>query len=373
MENMAIRFPKDSLKHEAAIEWWYFNGNLQDAKGRKYAFMDCLFKANPKKAGISFLEKIPLKRIYFSHSLLSDVSKNKTVSRIHPLSIISRDSFSKKLLFVDYIHPSLGGYVNYEINEAKPFCYRIKTEDFDLMLKARKKPLLHNGKGVFVFAGKAELSGMTETQSVSHHDKKPVYYYSLTDLDAKGTINLNGKEISVKGKAWMDHEWANEAGEKKWNWFSVQLDSGEEMMIQEYKDKYRYAGIAHKNGKVEFASDLILIPKEEWKSKKTGASYPVEWKILVPSRKIELETKALARHELLFGDINYFEVPVEVSGKVNGKNVKGKGFMELVGRRMSKSAVEVYGKEIKKEVEKYWEWGKEKAVSYLKERLAHYF
>ena len=141
-------------------------------------------------------------------------------------------------------------------------------------------------------------------------------------------------------------------------------------MLQEYVGKYRYAGILNKNGKADFCRDLILIPHREWKSKKTGAKYPVEWKVFVPSKKIELQVKPFVEHqEMIFGNINYWEGPISVSGKIGKKKVKGKGFMELVGRKMHKSAVRVYEEATLKELHKYWRWGKKKTVSYLKEKL----
>jgi predicted secreted hydrolase len=78
MEYRKIKFPMDELHHDNIIEWWYFNGFL-DTKKNKYAFMTCLFKADRKKVNLKFL-KIPVKNIFFSHSLLYDLKK-KTVQR----------------------------------------------------------------------------------------------------------------------------------------------------------------------------------------------------------------------------------------------------------------------------------------------------
>lgn len=331
-----MKFPKDSFPHNSLIEWWYFNGNLTDKQGNKYSFMNCLFKTNPKKTDIPLVNRIPAKEVYFSHSLLSDANK-KIIVRTHPLSILSKDSFSKKRLFINYFNPSVTGYVNNEITELEDGEYHIKNEDIDLTLKAFKKPFLHNGNGVF------------------NLKNKKVFYYSFSDMKAKGTIKIGKKTIQVSGVCWMDHEWAGFTGIKKWDWFSVHLDNDSELMLQNYNNgEHVYAGIYHKNQKIESASDLIMLPKKFWKSRVTGASYPVAWKLEVPSKRIVLNIKAPSeKQEVIFGSMNYWEGSIEISGRMNNKKVKGIGFMELVGRKMKKSNINLYKQQLKKNASFY--------------------
>ena len=77
-----IEFPQDELAHNNFIEWWYFNGHLRDTKGNRYSFMDCLFKIDVKKVNIPFLNKMPFKTLYFSHSLLSDIEAKKFYPKV---------------------------------------------------------------------------------------------------------------------------------------------------------------------------------------------------------------------------------------------------------------------------------------------------
>src|SRR4029079_17523931 len=51
-------------------------------------------------------------------------------------------------------------------------------------------------------------------------------YYSLTDLEAKGTITLKGKAHDVTGVVWMDHEYGGWGASVKWYWQSMILDNG---------------------------------------------------------------------------------------------------------------------------------------------------
>ncbi len=303
-----ITFPKAELCHKTPIEWWYFNGNF----GR-YAFMNCLFRANLKEVKLPLFSGIPIKTLYFAHSLLSDLKEKKFYPSIKYIVSISDDSFSKEKLFINYTDPvAIDGYINSEIVEKEKFSYHLKTESLDLDLESKKKPLLQGGKGYF------EL------------DKVSTYYYSLTNLQTEGKIKLEGKEIKVKGKSWMDHQWTETKSFKdNWIWFSFQFEDNRELVCFKYGDgekTYTSASISYANGKEGHTKEVRIIPlSKTWKSPKTESEYTLNWKIEIPPFNIDLETEAfIPSQEMVFGKINYWEGPVKVKG--------GVGFMELVGR-----------------------------------------
>ena len=343
-----IKFPKDELDHNHIIEWWYFNGNLKDKKGNKYAFMNCLFKADVKKIKIPFLSKIllkskiPLKTIYFCHSLVSDIKQKKFYPSINYLSFISKDSFLKPLLFINYLNSIIpAGYINCKIEEKEKFKYHLKTEDLNLTLTSTKKPLLLDGNGYI------DLKS------------KKTYYYSLTSLKTKGTIRIKNKLIKVKGKSWMDHQWANASYSKNdsWIWFSIQLDNKTEMVCFEYndgKDKTYLASISYPNNKQEHIHKVKFTPLgTKWISPKTKAEYPLSWSIEIPSKGINLEVAPLIRNqEMIFGTINYWEGPLTVRGVFNNKKVKGLGFLELTGYPSEWNSFEFAKDEIKNTINK---------------------
>ena len=336
-----IKFPQDELAHDNIIEWWYFNGHLEDKKGNKYAFMNCFFKANSKKVKIPFLKKYPFKTIYFSHSILSDIKAKRFYPKIDYVSLVSEDSFSKPLLFVNYINPIIiKGYINKLIEETSKFKYHIKTGDFDLNLASVKRPLLEGGTGYVKL------------------DSKSTYYYSLTNLKTEGTIKINGKPIKVKGKSWMDHQWADESYSKdKWTWFSIQLDDKTEIVCFEFDDgkvKTYLASISHPNNKQEHTNEVKFTPLGiKWTSPKTKAEYPLSWKIEIQSKNIDLEVKPLIKNqEVLFGIINYWEWSLTLKGTINKKKVKGVGFLELVGYPMEISNINFYKKEVEEVITK---------------------
>ncbi len=346
MEHKKIHLPEDAMPHNSIIEWWYFNGHLKDAKGNKYAFMDCLFRAYIKKVDIPFLkqpfknfEKIPY--ACFAHSLLSDIGRQKNYKDVQLLSLLSHDSFTHPMLYANYLNPiSVNGFSTSEIVETSKNAFHIKTERIDLDLKARKRPVLQGDNGII---------------SVSDRES---YYYSLTDLVAEGMINIDGKWISVRGKAWMDHQWADASYRKdKWTWFSVQLENGTDVMCVEYDDhmkKDRIVSFTDKNGRSRTYKDFEVAHGDGvWESKKTKARYPTSWTVKVPEEKIELKIHStMSDQEVIFGDINYWEGPTAVTAKIGAKTVGGQGFMELVGYPSDYNALILAGKELNSRIQK---------------------
>ena len=337
-----LKFPKDESAHDCIIEWWYFNGHLYDEEGNEYSYMNCLFKVDVKKVKIPFLSKIPLKTSYFSHSLVSDIKHKSFQHRITPFSILSDDSFSKPLLYINYINPEIkNGYTNCVIEKISRQKYHVKNEDIDFALTSVKKPLLEGGNGFLDL------------------HSKTTYYYSLTNLKTDGRIKVKDRWIDVTGKSWMDHQWADASYSKdKWDWFSVQLDNGMDLVCCVYDDgkvKTSFADISYPDNKQEHYQHLEIVPSETcWVSPKSKAVYPLAWKISIPPKKIELTLNAIIENqEMLFGSINYFEGPLQVEGSINRKKVRGSGFMELVGYPSHYSNVKYVSDEISKTVSRF--------------------
>ncbi|MFA5176344.1 MAG: lipocalin-like domain-containing protein [Candidatus Nanoarchaeia archaeon] len=299
MEKRVI-LPADEFPHyDQAIEWWYFNGFLEGKS--KYAFMTCLFKANKDKVNLKFL-KIPVKNIYFSHSLLFNLTTGKIEKEVLPFVIVSEDSFKREDLFINYFSPIRKNFYNYEISRNEDLL-RIKTSYFDLQAKSKKVPLLEGGKG-FIELG-----------------PKSTYYFSYPNLQAEGYI---GKEF-VKGKIWHDKQWSEQGFMKDaWLWFSIQLPNNTEIVCFDYKGK-KMASILYPNNKQIEAPVTFKPLGKKWVSKKTKLKYHLEWEIKI--NEFVIKTKPLLKEcEMNFGFLNYWEGPIEVN--VNG--VKAQGFMEYL-------------------------------------------
>lgn len=310
MEKRKIKFPEDEQKHNHIIEWWYFNGNLKDEKGRIFSYMNCLFAAKPDKVKIPFLQKGFVKELFFSHYLLSDNVKNFK-NKTNPLSVIDPNSFGKPLLYAGYDNSCL-------IEETEPFKYHIVNDLIDLRLVSQKKPLLLNKTGFIDLKVKS------------------TYYYSLTRLKTEGIIKEKGKWIPVKGLSWMDHQWAQTplTADDKWTWFSIQLDNGCDIICFIYGDQIKtaHASMIDEKNNIKTTDKAEILPgKIKYRNGKTGSEYCLEYKINIPEFNLTLKTTPFKKEqEMVFETIKYWEGGIKIKGKMNNKNISGQGFCELV-------------------------------------------
>ncbi len=341
-----IVLPKDNGPHENSVEWWYFNGHLVDGIGNEYSFMNCLFKVDYQKVQIPHISGSIIPEyfkygdyIFFAHSVVSDINNQKNYKDIQNISLISKDSFPDDLLFINYTDPDiLAENTTSEIIETDPNNFHIKNKNLCLNLISKKSPLLEGGHG---YVG---------TPSAG------TYYYSLTDLEVSGMIYVEGKEIEVTGRGWMDHQWADAVYKRdKWTWFSFQLDDGTDLMCVEYDTKIGsdiLINVIDKNGlQLQYNKASFTAGKNVWSSKKTKAKYPLTWMIDIPDGNIIIKTDSLLKdQEMIFGQINYWEGPMAVTATINGKEIKGKGFMELVGYPSNYNYLLVAGEEIESNI-----------------------
>jgi predicted secreted hydrolase len=346
MKQRPIKLPEDMQPHDTTIEWWYFNGHLADAKGNQYSFMDCLFRADVNKAKIPYLKNFfgGLKigeYVTFAHSVFGNITEKKSYKDIQNISLTSRDSFTYPLFFVNYIDPisAAKGFVLNEIAETKPGTFHIKTEWIDLVMESKKKPMLEGRQG-FV--------------TVRNHE---TFYYSLTDLETKGSVRVRDQWIPVTGRSWMDHQWAEVAYNKdKWTWFSIQLDDGTDLMCVEYDDgkgKDHLVSMLDARGNAEHYERATFTPDDKiWKSKTTKAKYPLSWTVTIPEKDLALKiSSTLSDEEMIFGAIAYWESPVIVTGTIGKKKVKGIGFMELAGYPTDYNFLFLTGKKVNKRLQ----------------------
>ncbi len=344
----SINLPKDNGPHDFTVEWWYFNGHLKDVYNNEYSFMDCFFKVNLNKVKIPHLAPHLLENIFsrgeyihFAHSVVSDISKNRSYKEIQNISLISEDSFKKGLLYINYRNAHLiGENLNGEIDEISPNNFHLKNKHIDLILNSKKAPLLEGGHG---YVGTPKAGS---------------YYYSYTNMDVIGKINIKGKDVEVKGQAWMDHQWADatykDKGKKdKWTWFSFNLENGTDIMCVEYDTEIGstiLVDIIDRNSNQTQFNFATFIPiGKSWKSRETKAKYPLSWRIEIPEANIVLLAKSQMKdQEMIFGAINYWEGQMKVEAIIEGEKVEGRGFMELVGYPSDYNYLKLKEKEIQK-------------------------
>ena len=200
-----------------------------------------------------------------------------------------------------------------------------------LALKSLKPPVLHGDNG---HSQKGEGEGRAS------------YYYSLTRMQTHGELIIDGKKEAVRGLSWMDHEFgSNQLREDQvgWDWFSIQLDNQAELMLYLMRrkdgtvDPYSSGTLVSADGTTKHLklNDYRVEVLDRWKSPKSGANYPVKWKVAIPGEGIELQIDpGFSDQELITNRstrVTYWEGAVGVIGTFRNAPVKGNGYVEMTG------------------------------------------
>jgi predicted secreted hydrolase len=330
-----LTFPGDHGPHPGyRTEWWYYTGNLRSERGDDYGFQLTFFRRQISSPGADRDWPEPAsawrtRQIFLAHAALTDVAKK----RFHHAEQVSRETTGlagarheggRTSIMVKTWTMSLGG--NEHILE-------VNAEGFALKLKlsAQKAPILHGEAG---YSRKG-----TNPASAS-------CYYSLTRLEAEGSVSLDGTSIPVVGTAWMDHEFSSaplEPDLEGWDWFSLQLSNNTELMIYLLRKKDgTYSELSSgtfvdASGKTSALDrrDFKLAILDHWKSPRTGATYPSGWHLEIHPLQVDLHiTPKLTEQEQETPEttnITYWEGCVSLEGDFAGGKISGQGYAELTG------------------------------------------
>ena len=76
-----------------------------------------------------------------------------------------------------------------------------------------------------------------------------------------------------------------------------------------------------------------VVPTElrHWTSPESGARYPVAWRLEVPASGLDLTIEAAFDDQELDLSVRYWEGAVDVSGTRRGKDIAGRGYLEMTG------------------------------------------
>lgn len=319
-EVQPITFPKDLGQHPAyQAEWWYYTGNLADEAGRRYGFQLTFFRRG-LTPGLSNREsEWGSNQIYFAHFTVTDVAGETFTYHER----FSRGGPGLAGAQADPYHVWLDSWSAQEI---APGQIKLKAETdemaIDLILDQAKPPVLHGEQG---------LSKKSTTPGNAS------YYYSLTDNRTSGTITTPRGTFAVTGKSWKDHEWSTSAlGEDVvgWDWFSLQLDDGREIMYAYLRKKDNSAEpvsggtLIYSDGSTRPLSleEVQITILDTWTSPDSGATYPAEWTFTIPGEGIDLHIKPLLADQELNVSSTYWEGAVRIEGAQ-----KGYGYIEMTG------------------------------------------
>jgi predicted secreted hydrolase len=323
-------FPRDHGAHrEYQTEWWYFTGNLSDGSGTHFGYQLTFFRFGIRRTAQGIDNPWHLRDLFMGHFAITEEAEN----RFRFAELISREG------------PGLAG-ARSDRMEVWLFNWSAKMENSDIFLKAEDGPLQLNlvltPLKPLVFHGTNGLSLKGQKKGQAS------YYTSFTDLATQGSIRVenSGPAITVQGKSWFDHEFGSnqlDQDQEGWDWFSLHLSDGKEVMIYLLRRKgglpepassgtlVDVDGTSHHLSLKDFSLEVL----KQWESPRSGALYPAKWRILIPSVGVDLLITPLIKdQELITTDstgIVYWEGAVTGAGDAGGKKVTAQGYVELTG------------------------------------------
>jgi predicted secreted hydrolase len=321
-----IELPRDGGSHpEFATEWWYLTGWLKDASGKRRGFQITFFRSRNASADNNPSAFSP-RQILFAHAALSDPAEKKLLSGERTaragFGLAEAKQGSTHVLIDDWT--LLGEGTDVVTNQ---FTTRVATKDFSLSLKLKStQPVLLQGEQGYSRKG-------SDPSSASH-------YYSLPQLEVSGLIDIRGTKIEVAGEAWFDHEWSNVYVDPQsvgWDWIGINLANGDALMAFRMRDaqgKQQWAGgTTRRSGKTQTFSpeQITWTPLRQWRSPRTGVSYPIAWRVKISEQEIVLRPLMDDQENDARGSVGilYWEGAVEALDTAG--NLLGRGYLELTG------------------------------------------
>lgn len=221
-----IVLPKDQYAHtNAPTEWWWHVGTLHAADGRVFGF-------EINATGLNITEMQP--SLAFTQIEITDVKKQRNYQKVTPS--VAPKSWAEydpeKPWFVTLSPAGSGnGAISMRAIDGNPLNMSVQATFTDINSAtgmatscALNLNLLQKGAPLYVWGTGCELVNRQETSPITRNN----YYYSLTHLNASGSLEIDGEKIDVTGLTWMDHEYGAfpQGSEASWMLQDVQLANG---------------------------------------------------------------------------------------------------------------------------------------------------
>jgi predicted secreted hydrolase len=325
-----VDLPRDLYAHHnAQTEWWYYTGHCETTNGKRFGFELVFFK---RRTDLDKFSLVPVRifgnPLYFAHFAVTDCD-DKKFRYSHRKS--GNGLFDLPANYSEtHYHLRLGDWSIREVGGTHILRATIGTEVVFEANLTPKKPVVFNGK---------------DGKGVSFKDEgEASRYFAYTRMQTEGDIVLDGKTEHFTGSSWMDREfgtWQPTENQKGWDWFSVQLENGCELMCYQLRNAENEASPFSSGTYIDEAGnsthltheDFKIEPTAYWESPNSKATYPNAWKLAVPKYGLNLTVSPVMQDQELDTRgttmIVYWEGACDVVGTTNLTN--GTAYVEMVG------------------------------------------
>ena len=301
-------FPADHGPHpEYRIEWWYLTANMTGPDGTPYGLQWTLFRsALAPRDGQGW----DTPQLWMGHAAITTPDAHHVAERL------ARGGIGQAGVKADPFHAWIDDWA-------------MQGPDFDtLRLTASGPDFAYDvdleATGPLVRHGQAGYSVKSPAGQAS-------YYYSQPFYKLGGTLTLPEGEVPVTGTAWLDREWSSQPlaeDQEGWDWFSLSFDSGDKLMgfVLRGADDFTAGTWITAGGETTALPDgAFTATPRDW-HEVAGRSVPVEWRVRLPERGVDVTVAAINRDAWMTTSVPYWEGPVTVGG-----SHAGTGYLEMTG------------------------------------------
>ncbi len=331
----AWEFPRDHRAHpDFKTEWWYFTGHLDGADGARFGYQFTLFRVGIDAAAPAAGSTWSASALVMGHCALTNLASgehffSETLWRAAG-ALGGFPAAPDPLIAWSKAPAGTPGRWTLRVDGdafAVSMADATRRIAFDLVARPTKPIVLHGERG---FSAKTR-----DATSASQ-------YCSFTRMATSGRVTWDGVEHAVTGTSWMDQEFSSSqlgATQVGWDWFSLQLDDGRDVMLYVLRDAD--GRIDHASGTLVAAdgsartltrADFTIESSEEFETAGDRA-YPGRFRVAIASAALDLDVTFVTRRaenvSALVAKLAYFEGPVVVKDRAG--RLVGRGYVELTG------------------------------------------
>ncbi len=321
-----FHFPDDHGPHRAyRSEWWYFTGNLATRDGRRIGYEISLFRFALSPHRVARPSSWATNQVYMGHFAITDTAKG----RFHYFERLARGALGLAGAQADPLKVWVEGW-SVRAERGADFPWHLHAADGGVQLALSVTPLKP-----IVLQGDRGLSQKSAAPGNAS------YYYSITRLDTRGVITIDGEPLAVTGWSWFDREWSTSAlgaDQAGWDWFGLHLTDGYDLLYYRLRredgsiDPHSAGALVDPRGRAMRlgGDDVLLEPLGTWRSPR-GGIYPARWRLRVKPAALDLIVTPVLSDQELALSVRYWEGAVDVAGRHRGETASGSGYAELTG------------------------------------------
>jgi predicted secreted hydrolase len=291
-----LAFPADFGAHpQQQIEWWYATGHLVESPGLpadstspagapEFGFQITFFRRRTR-VDPAHPSRFAARQLLFAHAAVTDLRRRR----------LRHDQRSARTGF---------GLAEFDTADT-----RLELRDWSLVRsgpveRSRYLAQLHSPAVGFGFRLDLQATQAVLLQGDAGWSRKgpqpdqASHYYSQPQLAVQGSLQLDSREFTVRGLAWLDHEWSDSALDAQavgWDWIGMNLDDGSALTAfrlrrADHTTLYAGGSLRRLDGaqRTFEAHEVRFVPARHWTSPHSAARYPVQWSVETPGGRFDV-------------------------------------------------------------------------------------